>query len=315
MLVFLVSLLTAGNLLAQGNVVDGRFFSPALGVSKNYRVYLPAGYGSGEQHYPVVYLLHGWGANERTWTDTLRVHEIADSIGLQSLIVMPDGDRSLYANAVSGLDFEPCLNPTGVFPNSTEPRADFCVKNPDYEDYIVNDLIAEIDSEFRTIDNRSGRALSGESAGGTGAFSLALRHPKVFSSAASHSGILAFLYDGPYPFEPGSARFVSELVPEQQSPEVLAIYGEDIQNWRAHDPYSLLLNDPDANLSIYLDCGSEDDFQFDALSAAVDELLTLNRVEHEYHAVPGGHNDELFGARIEYSLRFHSLHLTKARPE
>ncbi|HET6565031.1 MAG TPA: alpha/beta hydrolase-fold protein, partial [Xanthomonadales bacterium] len=149
-------------------------------------------------------------------------------------------------------------------------------------------------------------------AGGTGAFTLALRNPEVFSSVASHSGILAFLYEGPYPFEAGQSRFITELLPEQQSPEVLTIYGEDLSNWRAHDPYSLLALNPVADLSIYFDCGSEDDFQFDALSAAVNELLVLQGIKHEYHSIPGGHDDDLFGVRIEFSLRFHSQHL--ARP-
>ncbi len=308
----LLMLLLSASSSAVCDVLDGQFFSPALGVNKAYRVYLPAAYSSEAKSYPVIYLLHGWGVNERSWTDTLKVHEIADRLNLQTLIVMPDGDRSLYANAATAVDYQACLNELKPTTNPKESRTEFCVQSANYEDYIVGDLIAEIDSHFRTIRAPAARALSGESAGGTGALSLALRNPQAFSSAASHSGIVAFLYDGPYPFLSGQSRFITELNLAQQSPEVTAIYGEDIANWRVHDPYSLVADQATTDLALYLDCGAEDDFQFDALAAALGELLTAKGIDHEYHSIPGKHNDELFGVRIEYSLRFHMRHFDLA---
>ena len=301
-------LIACGSAVSRGDVVDGNFYSEAPGVEKAYRVYLPAGYSQQERSYPVIYLLHGRGATERSWTDALKVHEAADRLGLQAFIAMPDGDRSLYANAVTAVDYKACLIEVNPKANPNELRDEYCVRSPSYEDYIVEDLIAEIGRNFRTVQSADGRALSGESAGGTGALSLALRNPDVFSSAASHSGIVAFLYDGPYPFESGQARFVSEIVEVDQSPEVLAVYGGDIANWRSHDPYSVIEDSSSAGVALYLDCGSEDDFQFNALAAALDELLTSKGVNHECHSVPGGHNDDLFAARIEHSLRFHMRH-------
>ncbi|MGG2202048.1 alpha/beta hydrolase [Paenibacillus validus] len=59
-----------------------------------------------------------------------------------------------------------------------------------FEDYILQDLIPTIDHEFRTIADRSKRAVCGLSMGGYGAFALALRNPDVFSAAASISGAL-----------------------------------------------------------------------------------------------------------------------------
>lgn len=297
---------------SRADVVDGRFFSEALGVEKSYRVYVPAVYSSEDRSYPVIYLLHGWGVTERSWTDTLKVHEIADQLKLQALIVMPDGDRSLYANAAGEVDYAACLAEANPKANPNEPRDEFCVQSPKYEDYVVKDLIAEIESNFRAVQSADSRALSGESAGGTGALSLALRNPDVFSSASSHSGILAFLYDGPYPFKPGQARFISEVIKADQSPEVMAIYGSDIPSWQSHDPYSIVADSASIAVALYLDCGSEDDFQFDALAAALDELLTSKRIVHEYHLVPGGHNDDFFAKRIEHSLRFHMKHFKQA---
>ena len=51
---------------------------------------------------------------------------------------------------------------------------------------------------------------------------------------------------------------------------------------------------PSVAVALYLESGSEDDFQFDTLAAALDELLTSNGVDHEYHSVPGGRNDDFF---------------------
>ena len=48
------------------------------------------------------------------------------------------------------------------------------------EDYIVNDLVSYIDSNYRTIPHFNWRAITGHCAGGYGALNLAMRHPKVF---------------------------------------------------------------------------------------------------------------------------------------
>ena len=54
-----------------------------------------------------------------------------------------------------------------------------------------------------TPDTREGRATAGLSMGGFGAMQLALRHQDLFSAAASHSGMVSLLYDGPHPHAPG----------------------------------------------------------------------------------------------------------------
>ena len=106
---------------------------------------------------------------------------------------MPDVDRSLYANTVSVVDYQACLDEANPKANPNESLKEFCVRAPKYEDYIINDFVSEIDSNFRTLKGRESRAVSDESAGGKGALSLALRIPEIFLSAASHSGIVALL--------------------------------------------------------------------------------------------------------------------------
>src|SRR5262245_33284868 len=78
---------------AKGSVSTKTFHSDALGVDKSYLVYLPAGYeAAADKRYPVVYLLHGIGGDETNWITYGHADEAADALGLQAIIVMPDGD-------------------------------------------------------------------------------------------------------------------------------------------------------------------------------------------------------------------------------
>src|SRR5262249_13403413 len=86
------------------------------------------------------------------------------------IVVMPDVGNSWYANWAA---------------------SDEGQKN-DWEDFIVKDLIGHVDSTFRTVAAREGRAINGLSMGGYGALMLGLKHPDVFCSVGSHSGAVAF---------------------------------------------------------------------------------------------------------------------------
>lgn len=298
----------SGPVLAQGTVHTDSFESSALGVTKIYRVYLPEGYNENDTRYPVIYALHGWGVTEDSWIELLDLPEVADSMGLQAIVVMPDGDRSLYVNAASSVDYEECLRGEEPLKNKSEPRDEFCVQTPNYEDYIVDDLVKEIDSNFRTVATREARAVSGDSAGGFGAMSLAIRNPDIYSSAASHSGFLAQLYDGPYPYVSGQAQFLTSIDPETTYGDILSNLGPNIANWRNHDPYSLMAAKPRHDIALYFDCGKEDQFGFLELNLVFDDLLTSLNIDHEFHSPPGQHDDEFFGERIRYSLQFQVSH-------
>jgi S-formylglutathione hydrolase FrmB len=59
-------------------------------------------------------------------------------------------------------------------------------------------------------------------------------------------------------------------------------------------------------MKIYFDCGSEDDFGFDAGAEALDKLLTSRRIPHEFHLYPGGHNWSYFAEHLPALLEFHN---------
>ena len=296
---------------ASADIVAGSFESKALGVKKSYRVFLPSNYGKDERRYPVIYLLHGWGVTESYWADNLGLGDAAKSIGLDAIVVMPDGDRSYYADSVSPANYEACLAEENPKRNKNEPRSDFCVRKMDYEQYITVDLIEQIDRNYRTIADRKARGISGESAGGFGAMQLAIRHKDLFSSVAVHSAFLSLLYDGPRPFSKGLVTNKSSIDPKGVNPDGLSTFGYGLGNWKAHDPISLVDTLRNGELSIYFDCGAQDEYGFGDEARYFDQRLSERGISHEYESVPGGHDDEFWKGRIRYSLQFHVNNFVK----
>jgi S-formylglutathione hydrolase FrmB len=305
----------------KGTVSERTFHSAALGVDKTYLVYLPAGYASSTKRYPVFYYLHGLSGNERNWLKGGHMDQAADQLGLQAIVVMPDGDDGFYVDAVTPVDYDACMKDgTGLFLPQYQDHAKTCVRHRNYETYIVKDLVADVDAQYRTIATRDGRAIAGLSMGGYGAFDLAMRHPDEFSAAASHSGVVAPLYAGPHPYGTGIVQLVTDVSTWGRTgdPQVNAIgtwvrglFGPDIANWKAHDPATLLKSLKPGQLALYLDAGTEDVFGLDAQAAYVDELLTSQKLEHVYFTGPGGHDFGFWVPRLPKSLAFLRDHVAK----
>ena len=146
-------------------VVDLTFNTPALAAPTSVRVVLPEGYDpSGDERYPMLLLLHGGAGQYTDWSNEGAV-ELTEDLPL--ITVMPDAGRSAwytdwYNNGLGG--------------------------QPMWETYHIDQLIPWIDANFRTVGNRSGRAIAGLSSGGFGTMSYASRNPELFVAAASFSG-------------------------------------------------------------------------------------------------------------------------------
>jgi S-formylglutathione hydrolase FrmB len=306
---FLTSVFLAGLLHGCGSVEIGNIESDALGVSKDFVVYLPDGYSESEKHYPVIYVLHGWGVTERMWTSpALDIQGIADDLKLQAIIVMPDGDRNVYVNALTWIDYEECLNTE--LPNfnliNNETHEGLCVRTANYEDYFLGEIIPHIDNTYRTIPKREARALSGESAGGLASMHLALRHQEQFSSVASHSGVLALLYNSQEQRRKTSVE--SDPGMEGFGP----MFGPDIARWREYEPWSLLDSLENGVLSIYLDCGTGDEFGFFPMSQQFQLKLVEKELAHTYQWMEGGLHDDLqFKKGMQEGLKFHAEHFRR----
>jgi S-formylglutathione hydrolase FrmB len=296
-----------------GRVADGRLTSAALGVDKAYRVWLPAAYDRDQRRYPVVYMLHGLGGNERDWTDAGDLAAAATTIGLDAIVVMPDGDSSFYADWARPVDRAECQrNPF----SDDEGAPTYCVERAAYETYVVRDLIAHVDSTYRTIPRRDGRGIGGLSMGGFGALSLAMRHRDLFAAAASHSGVDALLYAGPHPYVAGKVELLRDPTQWGRGMEPLGgyirgIFGPDIANWDAHDPAHLVTTLAPGELALYLDCGTEDGLALHDGAQYVHDLLIARGVSHDWYLGPGRHDFDFWRQRIDDSLAFFARSLTK----
>ena len=139
-------------------------FSPKMQQDIKNLVILPANYSkSDKKNYPVVYLLHGYGANYRSWLTVVKKNLPELATLYNCIIVCPDGKNSWYWDS-------PINNKS------------------QYETYISHELIQAIDSAYYTIPSKEGRAISGFSMGGHGALWLTINHPDIFGACGSMSG-------------------------------------------------------------------------------------------------------------------------------
>lgn len=117
---------------------------------------------AGAGPFPAFYLLHGLLDDHTIWARRTSIERYVE--GLPLIVVMPDGGRSFYCDAVEG---------------------------PAYETHIVQDVVGFVDRFLNAVPSRAGRVIGGLSMGGYGALKLAFKFPHLFCSAVSHSGCLA----------------------------------------------------------------------------------------------------------------------------
>ena len=187
------------------------FETAALSAPTAVRILLPTDYEISDRRYPVIYLLHGAADDYRSWTDKGEAREATE--GLPVIVVMPDagftGFYSDWHNAGAG-------------------------GPPEWERYHIGQLMPWIDSHFRTIPERRGRAAMGLSMGGFGTFSYAARHPDLFVAAASFSGALDT-----------NVGMLGEGIVNQETATPAALWGHRVTDevrWRARNPWDLATN-------------------------------------------------------------------------
>jgi len=122
----------------------------------------PDSYKKKKNHYPVVYLLHGYSGNYSNWVSLSNIKALADSY--QLLIVCPDGEFSSWY---------------------IDSPVDSTMK---FETYVGKEIPEAIDRLYRTIPDKKARAITGLSMGGHGGLYLGLRHPDIFGACGSMSG-------------------------------------------------------------------------------------------------------------------------------
>jgi enterochelin esterase-like enzyme len=189
-----------------GEVRERSYFSKATGSWRRVFVYTPPGYDSDrDTRYPVLYLQHGGGEDERGWPNQGRVAFIMDNLFAEKkarpmLVVMERG----YARRPG--DTAPFPGPPrpAAAGQNPPPRPDFSRMFGAFEDVVVKDLIPMIDATYRTIPDRDHRAMAGLSMGGMQTFQITLKHLDLFSHIGGFSGGGGGF--GGVPFDPKTAH-------------------------------------------------------------------------------------------------------------
>ena len=145
-----------------GAALEGNLENDA--VDRDVIVYLPPSYATDKlRRYPVLYALHGYSIGAEQWSGEIHVPQTIEGAFSQSvremIVVLPDSktvhNGSMYSSSVT----------TG-----------------DFELFIARDVVAYIDTHYRTIPKRTSRGLVGHSMGGYGASRIGMKHSDVFGS-------------------------------------------------------------------------------------------------------------------------------------
>lgn len=260
--------------------------SKILARSVPYCVLLPPTYDDEKtRRYPVLYLLHGLGDNEQFLIHSGGMNLIEDlwerrELG-EFLIVTPAAGATFYINSRDG--------------------------HQRYEDFLLQEFLPAVEKRYRTKPGRKSRGIAGISMGGYGALHLAFRHPQLFGSVGALSA--ALIENLP----------TVKMSDSRQSGRMRILGGAfgvpfDPAFWKQNDPVTIAASANLAGLKIYFDCGSEDDYGFDAGAQGLDKLLTARHIPHEFHLYPGGHNWSYFAEHLPALLQFHSRVFQAAVP-
>jgi len=156
-----------------GTVHIHRYLSKSLGVARGLYVYTPPGYETSKNtKYPALYLLHGMGDNEDTWTVVGRANVIADNLVAQGkaqpmVIVMPYGHTP-----------------------SAPPDVRSIGKYDAFEKDLIKDVIPYVEQHYRVSRSGKERAIAGLSMGGGQALSIGLGNPELFSWVGAFSSAI-----------------------------------------------------------------------------------------------------------------------------
>lgn len=208
------------------------------------------------QSCPTLYLLHGYGGNARTWLGIKpELPQMADKDGV--IIVCPDGENSWY------------------WDSPTNPDSQF-------ETFVSKELVEYIDNHYKTIKDRSCRAITGLSMGGHGGLWLSIRHKDTFGAGGATSGGVDIR---PFPNNWEMKKQLGEFKSNQEL-------------WNKHTVINQLDNIKNGDLAIIFDCGTND-FFFEVNNNLHAELLKRG-ISHDYITRPGVHDGKYWNNSIEY---------------
>ena len=282
-------------------------------------VYLPEGYESGNDDYPVLYALAGFTGtaasflNYDWYQENLpeRLDRLIGAEGMPPVVVV-------MVDAMTRLGGNQYVDSTAVGP---------------WASHIVEELVPWAEGQFRLRPGREHRGVFGKSSGGYGALMMALEHADTFAAAASHSGdaYFEYCYAGDFPKAAdglrsagGLDRFLATLHdhpkfpghlfhtlnvvamshfygPNEDAPhgfdlpfdEVTGERRDDVfARWKRRDPVELVAEraeDLKRLRLLWVECGSRDEWNLHHGARILKSRLDAHGVPCEYAEFEDGH--------------------------
>jgi enterochelin esterase-like enzyme len=155
-----------------GEISNRIYFSKTTGTWRSLNIYTPPGYNkSTKGQYPVLYIQHGGGEDERGWavqgkTNLILDNLIAEGKAKPMLVVIPNGNVSRPGMTAGGYNDDAMAL---------------------YKQELFGDIIPFIEQNYRTQKGAENRAIAGLSMGGGQAFYTGLRNTDMFANVGVFS--------------------------------------------------------------------------------------------------------------------------------
>ena len=186
-----------------GAVAAVHYNSTALGGIRRMHIYTPPGYETSRDRYPVLYLLHGAGDVDDSWTSVGRAGFILDNLIAASsakpmIVVMPAGHVNGAGAALGGsVPFAAAEGIPGIGSGPDPFANDF-----------MTDLMPYVEKNYRVLTDRQSRAIAGLSMGGNQTLNIAIPHLDKFAYiGVFSSGIISAGRGAPPSADSTSAPF------------------------------------------------------------------------------------------------------------
>ena len=156
------------NEISHGKIDTITYTSKTVGANRRALIYTPPAYSKSKK-YPVLYLLHGIGGDEKEWLNGGQPQVILDNLYAENkiepmIVVMPNG-RAMKDDRVGK---------NMMAPDKVQAFATF-------EKDLLNDLIPSIEKKYPVIKDSEHRAIAGLSMGGGQSLNFGLGNPDKFA--------------------------------------------------------------------------------------------------------------------------------------
>jgi S-formylglutathione hydrolase len=292
---------------------------------RDVSIYLPPSYASeSNRRYPVIYLLHGYTDSDDLWFGSkphfINVPAVTDKAlasggAREMIIVMPNAYTAYQGSMYSS-------SPT----------------TGDWETFVARELVAYVDSHYRTIPEATSRGLAGHSMGGYGTVRIGMKNPDVFSSLYILSPCCMSANVNPKPSPKAAAihspadlaqadfgtkaqlASAAAWSPNPKNPPLfldLPYKGDELQpdvvaKWAANAPLAMI-DQYIANLrkmhAIAMDAGDKDE-PIASTVRTLDQILTSYGIAHGFEIYPGNHVSGIADRMETKTLPFFSKNLS-----